>query len=288
MADVFISYSQKSVEPARTLAEQLAKLGIEVWWDARLASGQRFDDVIRDELDEADAAIVVWSPESVNSRYVRMEAGIAYAFEKLVTVRTPDLVTTSIPKPFAGFHADLVTDVDKILAALAAKGVTPQALAKRAKYSMEEMLAAMAKVDGNLPAAVKDFLSKCQSDGFKIETKRSIIIKCAVPKLGNVNFGTLFPDGRFQTNYISYSAEQIGDRGIAGAYLDGVARLINGANVNREGNSWTWRVEVYGELPKISSILAHSDDWLGLMTTARARFMERASVRDSTAQQTSV
>ena len=67
MADVFISYSQKAVEPTKVLADQLAKRGIEVWWDARLTSGQQFDEVIREELDEARAAIVIWSSTSLTA-----------------------------------------------------------------------------------------------------------------------------------------------------------------------------------------------------------------------------
>ena len=267
----------------KVLADQLAKRGIEVWWDARLTSGQQFDEVIREELDEARAEIVIWSSESVKSKYVKMEAGIAYAFGKLVTVHMPDLASSEIPKPFAGLHAYLVTDIDKILKALATKGITPQTSATRKKLSMDEVLAGLSDVDPALPAAVKDFLPRCQKEGFKIETKKSIIIKYAVPNLRYVNFGTLFPDGRFQTNYITYDAKRIGDRSIADDYLDGIAALIDGATVNREGNSWTWRVEVFGELPKISNILARSDDWLALMKTARARFVDIANAQTSAA-----
>ena len=91
MADVFISYSKiRAGALAETLAKQLKEKGIEVWWDTRLKSGQAFDDAIREELGEVDAAIVIWTPELVKSKYVKMEAGIAYAWEKLITVRTGD------------------------------------------------------------------------------------------------------------------------------------------------------------------------------------------------------
>jgi hypothetical protein len=39
---------------------------------------------------------------------------------------------------------------------------------------------------------------------------------------------------------------------------------------------WNWRVEVFGEIPKISQVLAHSDEWLGLVIEARRKFIERA------------
>jgi hypothetical protein len=100
------------------------------------------------------------------------------------------------------------------------------------------------------------------------------MIKAAVPGLGEVNFGTLFPDGKLQTNYISETAERAGNPAIAAAYLDGIAALIDGV-VRRDGTPWNWRVEVFGELPKISQVLAHSDGWLRLMIEARRQFMER-------------
>ena len=101
MADVFISYSQKSAEPAKALAETLKAKGIEVWWDVRLVAGQRFDDVVRDDLLKADAAIVIWTTDSVQSDYVRMEAGIAWAFDKLIPCASPACRPPASPRRFA-------------------------------------------------------------------------------------------------------------------------------------------------------------------------------------------
>ncbi len=276
MADVFISYSKQCAEPAKRLAGQLEAKGIEAWWDNRLTSGQPFDDVIRKELDAADAAIVVWTPESVTSQYVKMEAGIAYAWEKLITVRTADLRIEDIPEPFRRLHADLVTDIDRVMIALGEKGVLPRGSIKH-KLSMEDVLVALRQLDPSLPAAVGVFLRKCQEAGFRIVTNKSIMIKAAIPNFGEVNFGTLFPNGRFQTNYISESSERIGDGTIAASYLDSLAALLEGATVRRDGKSWNWRVEVFGELPAIAQILAREDDWIALMRTARHRFTEVAA-----------
>jgi hypothetical protein len=278
MADVFISYSQKRAEPAETLAKQLKEKGIEVWWDTRLTSGQAFDDAIRKELDNADAAIVIWTPESVNSQYVKMEAGIAYAWEKLITVRTGDLLVEHIPEPFRGLHADVVTDVERVMIALGEKGVHPRGSTKK-RLSRADVLSALGQLDPSLPARVDAFLRKCQDAGFRIDTKRSIIVKTAIPNFRNVNFGTLFTDGTFQTNYISYSSEFVGDKSIAANYLDGLAALLDGGTVCRDGESWTWRVQVFGEAPAIAKALAHGDEWIALMRTARQRFTEAAAAK---------
>ncbi len=101
------------------------------------------------------------------------------------------------------------------------------------------------------------------------------MLKAAVPGLGDVNFGTVFPDGKVQTNYISESAARAGDATIAATYLDGVAVLIDGATVRREGAAWNWRVEIYGELPQISQLLDRGEEWLSLMIQTRRRFLER-------------
>jgi hypothetical protein len=100
VGEVFISYARESADTAKVLAEQLQTRGFDVWWDDNLRSGQRFDDVIRQQLEAAEAVIVIWSPASVQSQYVKMEAGIAYAWETLITVRTADLPLEAIPTPF--------------------------------------------------------------------------------------------------------------------------------------------------------------------------------------------
>ena len=278
MADVFISYSKLRPEPAKTLAGQLECKGIEVWWDTSLKSGQAFNDVIREQLGEVDAVIVIWTPESVKSQYVKMEAGIAYAWEKLITVRTADLPIRDIPAPFRDLHADIVTDVDRVMIALGEKGVLPKGSARK-RLSREDVLAALGQLDPSLPAAVDTFLRKCQDAGFRIVCNRSIMIKAPITNFGEVNFGTLFPTGKFQTNYISNSSERIGDKTIAAHYLDNLAALLDGGTVYRGGSPWTWRVEVFGEMPAIAKILAHGDEWIALMRTARQRFTEIAAAK---------
>src|SRR5262249_59824628 len=59
------------------LAAALEARGWSVWWNPESAGGQEFDDLIAKELEAARAAIVVWPPASVASRWVRGEARIA-------------------------------------------------------------------------------------------------------------------------------------------------------------------------------------------------------------------
>ena len=62
---------------ARLFAEAFAQDGFTVWWDAALRSGETFDEVIEQELRASKAVVVLWSPRSVASRWVRAEATLA-------------------------------------------------------------------------------------------------------------------------------------------------------------------------------------------------------------------
>jgi hypothetical protein len=82
--DVFLSYSRDDRSAARHIADSFASEGIKVWWDAALQSGETFDEVIEKRLREAKAVVVLWSPRSVASRWVRAEATLADRHNKLV------------------------------------------------------------------------------------------------------------------------------------------------------------------------------------------------------------
>ena len=71
---------------ARLFAESFAEEGLKVWWDAVLHSGETFDEVIERNLRAAKAVVVLWSPQSVISRWVRAEATQADRANKLVPV----------------------------------------------------------------------------------------------------------------------------------------------------------------------------------------------------------
>ena len=84
--DIFISYCREERPIARRFAECFANEGFSVWWDAQLHSGETFDEVIERELRAAKAVVVLWSPRSVASRWVRAEATLADRDNKLVPI----------------------------------------------------------------------------------------------------------------------------------------------------------------------------------------------------------
>lgn len=84
--DIFISYSRDDRAKARLVATCLEREGFSVWWDAEIHSGESFDMVIERQLDEAKVVLVMWSPSSVKSRWVRAEASSADRLGKLVPI----------------------------------------------------------------------------------------------------------------------------------------------------------------------------------------------------------
>ena len=84
--DIFISYCRQDRPAARLYAEAFAEEGFDVWWDAVMHSGETFDEVIERNLRAAKAVVVLWSPRSVASRWVRAEATQADRANKLIPV----------------------------------------------------------------------------------------------------------------------------------------------------------------------------------------------------------
>jgi hypothetical protein len=86
MSDIFISYAREDRDWVSLLAAALSRQGWNVWWDRSIAIGRNFDEVIETELAAARAVIVVWSGNSVDSRWVRAEAQEGLDDEKLIPV----------------------------------------------------------------------------------------------------------------------------------------------------------------------------------------------------------
>ena len=74
MADVFVSYARTDKERVAPLVAAIEAKGWSVWWDPVIDPGQEFDRQIAAELKAAAAVLVVWTPASVESRWVRGEA----------------------------------------------------------------------------------------------------------------------------------------------------------------------------------------------------------------------
>ena len=107
MHEVFISYERKDRKAARAIAEMFARHGFDVWWDVELLPGQKFAKEINSVIRKSKAVVVLWTPESVRSHWVRSEAALAMDREILVPAW---LRKTDIPVPFNILHTHDLTD----------------------------------------------------------------------------------------------------------------------------------------------------------------------------------
>jgi formylglycine-generating enzyme required for sulfatase activity len=97
MANVFLSYKKEDLEIADRLVAALRKEGMSVWWDDGLTPKAAWDEEIEREISAASTVVVLWSPRSVSSEWVRREAHFAQDRGKLVPVIVE---ATSIPIAF--------------------------------------------------------------------------------------------------------------------------------------------------------------------------------------------
>ncbi|MEO8454946.1 MAG: toll/interleukin-1 receptor domain-containing protein, partial [Sphingomicrobium sp.] len=64
---IFLSYAHGDQAQAQRLAAVLQRGGYTVWWDALIEGGTRYAASIDDALQAADAVVVLWSRQSIES-----------------------------------------------------------------------------------------------------------------------------------------------------------------------------------------------------------------------------
>ena len=106
MADVFVSYARTDKSRVAPIVAAIEAQGWSVWWDPEIAAGQQFDDQIEAELGKARCVLVIWTPTSVVSRWVRGEAREAADRGILVPVRFDE---ARLPMDVRALHT---TDLD--------------------------------------------------------------------------------------------------------------------------------------------------------------------------------
>ena len=149
---------------------------------------------------------------------------------------------------------------------------------RRRRITEDEFYREVRTLDPALPDRVREFLSGVEDLGLVVTVSRaSLILHWHREDGGKVNFGTFFPDGTLNSNYICDSAESAGDVNVGVRYLEAVARLIPGAQVRKIGKSWTWRVLVHGGYPRFAVPLNRPDKWLAAIEETMAAFNRLAA-----------
>jgi len=132
MPQIFISYSSQDRDVARSIATALtgfkvAGVAPQVWWDRAddgLHAGDDYWRKIADALEQSDAAIVLWSDNSLASDWVYSEACRAKGTRKIVPISLSGRLSGPPPMPFDVLHtlefAGLV-DLQHIVSAIEAR-----------------------------------------------------------------------------------------------------------------------------------------------------------------------
>lgn len=85
MAKLFLSYSRTDEARARAFCDWLQREGHDVWRDEDdIGGGASFSSEIEAALKDCEAVLVLWSAESVQSAWVRDEAGFGRDAHKLI------------------------------------------------------------------------------------------------------------------------------------------------------------------------------------------------------------
>jgi hypothetical protein len=107
VTDIFMSYSSADRPRAKALAEELENIGFHVWWDREIPLGRAYSEVIPEELQKARCVLVLWSKQSIQSRWVYEEAVKGRERNVLIPARIED---TELPMGFALLQAAELTD----------------------------------------------------------------------------------------------------------------------------------------------------------------------------------
>ena len=98
MQKLFISYSRKDIDFVRRLAGDLEKAKYDVWWDlSDLRGGDEWVTRIAAAIEASETVIVVLSPNSMQSQWVRKEYTQAIGLGK----RLIPIMYSPVPMPFA-------------------------------------------------------------------------------------------------------------------------------------------------------------------------------------------
>jgi tetratricopeptide (TPR) repeat protein len=107
MAGAFLSYDRDDTAAAKVIATALETAGHSVWWDLHVRGGAQFSKVIEEALEAADAVVVLWSKQSIDSAWVRDEAAVGRDSGRLVPATIDG---TEPPLGFRQFQTIPLTD----------------------------------------------------------------------------------------------------------------------------------------------------------------------------------
>ena len=97
---VFLSHSTRDLWISERLKEKIEEIGVEVWLDAfDLPGGRNVKERIKEGMRSSTECLILLSPASRESDWVKHEAGLADAFGKPTTLVLLHVVDDDVPDP---------------------------------------------------------------------------------------------------------------------------------------------------------------------------------------------
>jgi hypothetical protein len=112
--DVFVSYAKEDRSRAQEFSDWLTSCGFRVWWDEELRAGQDYPQELERIILGSRCSVVLWSANSIRSRWVYQEAELATNAGTLVPVLL-DIAPEQIPIGMRTTHAIPFDDRDALL-----------------------------------------------------------------------------------------------------------------------------------------------------------------------------
>ncbi len=109
MADVFISYKREERARCERIHRKLVALGLDVWFDTNLTTGKNFELEIEQVVTRAKSVVVLWSPASTQSEWVREEARLGKQRDVLVAIQ---ISPCELPFGFGSTHFESLAAED--------------------------------------------------------------------------------------------------------------------------------------------------------------------------------
>lgn len=116
---IFVSYAHANKRRVTRFVAWLEQMEFIVAWDREFHAGDDFHQSISENIQAADAVVVVWSAASAGSRFVRDEASRALRLDKLVCVHVPGFAPDDLPLGLGHLHTVGISDQAAILKSLA-------------------------------------------------------------------------------------------------------------------------------------------------------------------------
>lgn len=97
-----ISYSHLDRQLAIRMSRVLSEFKLDNWWDNKLELSSVWNYELEDKLARSTSIVVLWTPNSYNSDWVKREASIAVDNSKLIQL---NFFGTKLPSSFARLQA---------------------------------------------------------------------------------------------------------------------------------------------------------------------------------------